>query len=244
MADIELRVLGSGDAFGDGGRLQTCIWLRTGHYQALLDCGATSLVAMKRFGIEPNEIDAVLISHFHGDHFGGLPYLILDGQFRGRTRPLAIGGPPHVQEHVRAHLEATFPGASRTHQRFPLSFEVLSATGVRLGPLRVSALPVAHTPGSEALGLRVEAASRTVAYSGDTEWTPALVELSAGADLFVCEAYSYDKRVPYHLDYRTLEQHASALTAAGLLLTHLGPEMLVPHELRFPLASDGLRVPL
>ena len=73
---------GSGDAFSNGGR------------HVLLDCGATSLSALKRLGLDPGEIAAVFVSHLHGDHFGGLPFLILDGQFSRRVRPLAVVGPP------------------------------------------------------------------------------------------------------------------------------------------------------
>ena len=83
---------GSGDAFGSGGRLQACIHLQPPRPQApvLLDCGATSLPALRRCGLDPGAIAAVFVSHLHGDHFGGLPFLILDAQFAGRTAPLAV----------------------------------------------------------------------------------------------------------------------------------------------------------
>jgi ribonuclease BN (tRNA processing enzyme) len=82
---------GSGDAFGSGGRYQACIHLRrAGHAPVLLDCGATSLSALKSLGLDPGEISTVFISHLHGDHFGGLPFLILDGQFTRRTGPHSV----------------------------------------------------------------------------------------------------------------------------------------------------------
>src|SRR5207245_8976218 len=92
-APLQVQFLGSGDAFGSGCRLQTCILVKGAGEPLLLDCGATSLVAMKRSGVEPNEIGLVLLSHLHGDHFGGLPFLVLDGQFSRRTKPLVIYGP-------------------------------------------------------------------------------------------------------------------------------------------------------
>lgn len=90
MGDVRIRFLGSGDAFGSGGRLQTCIHVEGGGTQFLVDCGASSLIAMKRVGVDPTSIDVALITHLHGDHFGGLPFLILDAQFSRRSRPLTI----------------------------------------------------------------------------------------------------------------------------------------------------------
>ena len=92
---VTVTFAGSGDAFGSGGRYQACIHLRAaGLAPVLLDCGATSLSALKACGLDPGEIGTVFVSHLHGDHFGGLPFLILDGQFSGRTSPLTVAGPP------------------------------------------------------------------------------------------------------------------------------------------------------
>ena len=74
---IEVQFLGSGDAFGSGGRFQTCVLLSSADGQLLLDCGASSLIAMKRLGIDPSTIEAVVLTHLHGDHFAGIPFLIL-----------------------------------------------------------------------------------------------------------------------------------------------------------------------
>jgi ribonuclease BN (tRNA processing enzyme) len=82
---LTVTFAGSGDAFGSGGRYQACIHVRSpGCEPVLLDCGATSLSALKRLGLDPGEVGAVFVSHLHGDHFAGLPFLILDGQFSHR----------------------------------------------------------------------------------------------------------------------------------------------------------------
>ena len=86
---MKLTIVGSGDAFGSGGRLNTCFFLETAKAALLIDCGASALPALKGQGIEPNRIDAIILSHLHGDHFGGLPFLLLDGQFLSRReKPL------------------------------------------------------------------------------------------------------------------------------------------------------------
>src|SRR5262245_35726680 len=100
MTEVEVMFLGSGDAFGSGGRFQTCILVKTPTSNFLIDCGASSLVAMKRCGTRPVDIQHILISHLHGDHFGGLPFFLLDAQFSKRETPLLIAGPPGTQARV------------------------------------------------------------------------------------------------------------------------------------------------
>jgi len=239
---MEVRFLGSGDAFGSGGRFQACIHVRAAETEFLLDCGASSLVAMRRFGVDPSRIDAVLLSHLHGDHFGGLPFLVLDGQFRRRTRPLMVAGPPGVEARVRAAMEVLFPGSSTVERRFAVEFVELAAGQSRpLGPLTVTGFGVVHPSGAPPLALRVACAGKVVAYSGDTEWTEALIDVARDADLFVCEAYAFDRRVKYHLDYRTLAEQRGRLGCRRLVLTHMSDDMLA----RLPLpgvesAEDGM----
>jgi len=164
----------------------------------LIDCGATALVGMDRHGINPDSIDAILLSHLHGDHFGGIPFLVVEAlagsRARGerpRTRPLLIAGPPETEERVRLAMEVF--GYAAYHERAVaaglLELIVLEpGRRTAVGPVEATAFPVVHTP--EATALRVTCDGRTIGYSGDTEWTDALVEASADADLFICLAYS------------------------------------------------------
>jgi ribonuclease BN (tRNA processing enzyme) len=245
MKPVTVTFLGSGDAFGSGGRFQTCLFVDAPSHRFLLDCGASSLVAIKKAGVLPSAIDTVLVTHLHGDHFGGIPFLILDAQFSKRESPLTIAGPPGIQARTREAMEVLFPKSSETQQRFPLAFvELLAEDATRVGPMRITAYPVVHFCGAPPYALRVECDGRIIAYSGDTEWTDRLVEASAGADLFVCEAYFFEKRVKFHLDYQTLAAHQAALTSRRLVLTHMSGDMLARVPGGIEAAYDGMVVTL
>lgn len=73
---MRLQFLGSGDAFGSGGRFNTCFLVEDVTDAFLIDCDASSLIAMRKYGIDPNRVDTVFISHLHNDHFRGLSFLI------------------------------------------------------------------------------------------------------------------------------------------------------------------------
>src|SRR5205823_615436 len=121
---MRLTIVGSGDAFGSGGRFNTCFMVETAERRLLLDCGASSLVALKARTIDPNTIEAVVLSHLHGDHFGALPFLLLDAQFLSRrTHPLLIAGPPGTRERLNAACETFFPRSSASSWHFPLRVE-------------------------------------------------------------------------------------------------------------------------
>jgi ribonuclease BN (tRNA processing enzyme) len=242
---MRVQFVGCGDALGSGGRQNTCFHVTGERANFLIDCGASSLPALKRLGIDRDDIDLVLITHFHGDHFAGLPFLLLDAQFSRRTRPLVIAGPQGIETRLAQVMEALFEHSSKTRQRFDLSVVALKPEEARsFGAIRVTPYPVVHgESGGPFLAYRVEAEGRIIAYSADTEWTETLIPAARDADLFVAEAYYYDKAVKNHLSLTTLEANLSRINPKRLVLTHMSDDMLARIEtLPHAAASDGLIV--
>jgi ribonuclease BN (tRNA processing enzyme) len=243
---MRVQFVGSGDAFGSGGRLQACISVQ--HSDAgprmLLDCGATSLVGLKRLGIDPAEIGTVFVSHLHVDHFGGVPHMILDGQFRRRTAPLHVLGPTGTAHRLTEALEMMFPGSSMVTRRFDVLVTELAGHGqsVTLGDVEVRAWEVDHGMlGGPFLGLRLQLAGSNVAYTGDTAWTEAIPTLADQADVLIAESYYWDKSIPYHLRHIDLIEHRDVLTCNRIVITHMSEDMLAHAEdAAFELAHDGL----
>lgn len=243
---MRLTVIGSGDAFGSGGRAQSCFWLECGEARIAVDFGATSLVELRRRRISLDSLDAIFISHLHGDHFGGIPFLLLDAQFAsGRTRPLTIVGPPGTAERLRAATEILFPGCGAMDWRFPLAIEDLPVgRPYRFGEVGLETREVVHPCGAPPTALRIAFRDRILGYSGDTSWTDALLEVAAGADLFIVECYRPDGSPFAHGALDTIVAHRAELTASRIMLTHMSDAMLdrmdEARAAGFLLAHDGL----
>ena len=245
MGQVTVRFLGCGDAFGSGGRFQTCFLVRSDTARFLIDCGASSLIAMNRFGVDPAEIDLILLSHLHGDHFGGLPFFLLDAQIlRKRTRPLVIAGPPGLRKRLTDAMEVLFPDSSRIRSGFPRELiELRPERPQALDGITVTPYVVEHPSGDPPFALRIECGGKIITYSGDTGWTDALVEAARGADLFIVEAYLFNKKTSLHMDLETLTAHLGDLSARRVILTHLGADMLARASgLPYQCAEDGATV--
>jgi ribonuclease BN (tRNA processing enzyme) len=242
MIPIEVQFLGSGDAFGSGGRLQSCVMVKHDHGRFLIDCGASGLTGMVRYGINPNEIDFILISHLHGDHCGGIPFFITGSQliFR-RTEPLLIIGPPGIKELMVKAMEAMFPGSSDVQRKFAVEIREFSHRDPEvIGTVKFTPYLNFNPQVDPSFALRIECGGKIIGYSSDTQWTDALRDVAADADLFIAEAYFYEKQVKGHMDYTTLMSRYGSTGAKRLVLTHMSPDMLTMRDrVACECADDG-----
>lgn len=243
----EVVFVGTSDAFGAGGRRQSAVLVRGERGTLLMDCGATTTGGLDELGIERDEIDTILVSHFHGDHFGGIPFFLLGAIYEDRRRrPLVIAGPPDIEARVRRLADAMGYALEGRELPFSLTFqEVPPGTQHPVGPAVVSSFETRHQLEAHPHGYRIALGARTIVYSGDTGWFPELPRLAAGADLFACECTLYDEELDFHLSLRQLTEHRDAFDVGSLVLTHLGSEMARRRgQVELETADDGLIVKL
>jgi ribonuclease BN (tRNA processing enzyme) len=239
--------IGTSDAFGAGGRRQAAIFVETTGGGLLLDCAPTTNTGLAALGIPRSAVDVIAVSHFHADHFAGIPSFVLASIYEDRRHhPLVVAGPPGVEGRVIAAADAIGHGITGREMPFDLRFvELPAGRRVDLGPARVRSFAVNHQPESCPHGLDLEAGGRRLVYSGDTGWFDDLPRHTRGADLFICDCTFHTPAFAEHMAYRELIEHAPSLDCERLILTHLGASMSERRgQLELETADDGLTIEL
>jgi len=247
MSKIKLKVLGCGDPFGSGGMMQASFYVETPGVNYMIDCGATTIVAMNRNGISTDDVDVIILSHFHGDHFGGLPFFLLKCYYADqRKKKLTIISPEGGRERVQKLMNAMYQGTERILDELPVTFETYSSlNSIIVDQLNVKGVSVSHSEQVKPHALRIEHYGKTIAYSGDTQWTDALIEVADNADLFICENNFYDLDIDGHMSYQDLLRNDNKLNYKNILLTHLSEEALKNiSKIKHPVAKDDMEITL
>ncbi len=247
----ELIFVGTSDAFGAGGRRQSGIVVRgdgepdTG--ALLLDCSPTTGTGLATLGIPRASIDTIAVSHFHADHFGGIPQFLLASNFEDRrTHPLVIVGPPGVEERVlrvAAALGHTMEGVLQFP--LPLHFREWPDRGaaIEVGGATIETFAAQHQADTHPHSLIVHHEGSALVYSGDTGWYEELPERVGAPDLFVCECTFFEREFEFHLTYQRLLAERERFRAKRMILTHLSADMADRRgKLAFETADDGMRV--
>lgn len=243
----EVVFIGTSDAFGAGGRRQSAIFARGERGGMLFDCGATTNTGLSQLGIKRDEIDVILISHFHGDHFGGIPAFLYAALYTdARRHPIEIAGPPEIEARVYDLARAMGHHLEDREWTFPLHFrEIHAGESLSAGPAEIQAFATQHQPDANPQGYRVQLGRDRIAYSGDTGWFDGLPGHIAESDLFICECTLHAAQLDFHLSLEELREHRDDLDCGRLILTHLGEEMSEQRgQIEIETADDGLAVKL
>jgi len=243
----EVVFIGTSDAFGAGGRRQSAVFVRGERGGMLLDCGATTNTGLAQLGLSRDEIDVILISHFHGDHFGGIPAFLYASLYTDRRRhPIEIIGPPDVKARIHALARALGHNLERPEWTYPIHYrEIRANQSLAVGPAEIHAFATEHQPESHPQGYRVQLGREEIAYSGDTGWFDDLPKQVSGADLFICECTLHDSHLSFHLNLQELREHRDELDCGRLILTHLGHEMAEQRgRIEIETADDGMVIKL
>ncbi len=223
MGTFRLVTLGTGTGI-PGPRRPPAHLVVAGDRMVLMDTGPGTLWQLADAGVEFQDIDVVLYSHLHPDHFSGfVPFMFASRSPEfGRSSPVLVVGPEGLMDAYQG-LRTVFgswielPGDMLEMRELSLS----GADGFNAGDLRIDSLPVDHSDG---LGFRLTFRERVLAYSGDSGYSENLVALAKDADLFLCECAMPDHQpVPMHLTPKTAGRAAGAARAKRLVLTHLYP---------------------
>ncbi|HEX5998651.1 MAG TPA: MBL fold metallo-hydrolase [Hyphomicrobiaceae bacterium] len=243
---MKLTVVGCGDAFGSGGRLQTSYLVDATSSRFLIDCGASTLIGFNRLKLDPNTVPTIFISHLHGDHYAGLVWWMVHAKHVAkRTAPLTIAGPPGIEARFHAAAEALFPGSAQVARRYELSFVELQREERReIGPVAVTPFEVRHPSGAPSYALRFEAEGKVLGFTGDSEWVETLVPAGHNADLYMMECYQYEGEPRFHMSWSTIRHHLDRIAPKRVMLTHMADAMLARRgevdDPRVVLAEDGL----
>ena len=192
---LELTFIGTGNAFAPGG---LCWNGFLANRRYLFEAPPQALMALHRVDVDPNAVEAVVLSHHHGDHFLGLPFLLLHWKHRGRETPVTIVGPPETERLAREIGETVYPGLFESD--FGIEWrELVAGDSATVGDLTVEAVAVEHDDRlSLNLGYHARLGRRArFAYTGDTRRCDAVLDLAREADVLVAECASRDIAHPH-----------------------------------------------
>ena len=228
---LELSFLGSGNAFAIGGRYWSG-FVANGRY--VFEAPPTLLPHLKRLGIPLADIRAIFISHFHGDHFLGLPFLFLDHLYlTPRRDDLFIVGPPGIEAKSEGLADMAFPDLGHADAGYRRVYlEAQPGADQRLGDAGFRALRMRHAGEKlQCFGYKLRLDDKTVAYTGDTEMCDEILLLAEGSDVLVMDCSYCEGKGPEHLGLEgALEVRKRASPRTVIILTHMDDAPATPIE--------------
>jgi ribonuclease BN (tRNA processing enzyme) len=224
MRGLNFTFIGTGNAFAPNGSCYNGFLVGSRY---LFEAPPTAVMAMNKLGVDINELDTIGISHHHGDHFLGLPFVLLHWKFLGRTKPVRIVGPPGTRSLAEDIGTRVYPGLLDIDYEIEW-VEARPGEKVKAGALHLEPVEVKHDLRLDwTLGYACELDGRRFAYTGDSAYCEGVEDLARDVDVLVSECASLDETIEVHMNLRDDIPRVRALMRpdSHLILTHLGPNI-------------------
>lgn len=237
---MRVTFVGVGEAF-DENLANTSVLVDFDSSTVLLDCGFTAASAFWRVAEKPLELDALYITHFHGDHYFGVPALLVRSIEEGRTKPLTILGQTGVGDRIPQLMEMAYRG-TMAKAAFEISYiECDPISDFEHAGFRFRFAINDHPMPS--LSVRLDAGGRSVFYSGDGRPTAETLALATGVDLVVHESFSLEPDKPGHGTVDSSIDFAKKAGAGKLALVHVQRGVRRDRENEILTRADASDVP-
>jgi ribonuclease BN (tRNA processing enzyme) len=224
---MRLVCVGTGTAVPDPDHVGAGFWVEAGAARVLLDCGPGVVHALARLGLAWPSLTHLVLSHFHNDHIGDVPFLLFAlrwGTQPGRTAPLTVIGPVGTKRLFR-RLGAAF-GGHVAKPDFEVRFVELASGGTHAlaGDARLAAHATPHTKAS--LAFRIETSAAAIGYTSDTGESAEVAAFLRGVELLLAECSLPESlAMDAHLTPARLARMAQIAAPRRLLVTHVYPQL-------------------
>lgn len=215
---MRVTFAGVGEAF-DEQLPNTSLLVEAGSSSILLDCGFNAPCQLWNYAQRPLELDAVYISHFHADHYFGLPALIVRSIEEGRTKRLTVLGPSGIEQRVNRLMELAYSNALAKAKFEVFFIECVPGEDFKHSGFRFRFALNDHS--MPCLAIRLDAEGKSMYYSGDGKPTDETVDLAENCDLVVHEAFTFDEITLGHGDVGTSLEMARKSGAKACALVHM-----------------------
>ena len=223
---MQITVVGSGTVVPSLERRQSCVVVRAGSETLIFDLGSGAVRGMLRADLDLFSVDRIFFTHFHPDHTVDVVPLLFSikyGSQEKRTKPLHVTGPAPFVGFWTDLMKVWGKWMAGDYALLVSELPPECPSPIELGGCRLSWAPAEHRP--ESIAYRLDSESGAFVYTGDTEYSESVIELSRGADTLLIEcAFPDDSSVPGHLTPSAVSQIAREAGVNRVILTHIYPE--------------------